>query len=135
MTDMATAVRPVRILMIEDYSHMQTALRELFDCIGGFEVVGSATSESGAVEWMRQHRGQWDIATLDLMLAEGSGFNLIRRLRQHAPRSTTVVLSDFVDPAIERRCVQMGADDVYKKGDAKAFADYLQVIAEQYRLA
>ena len=126
----AAWVAPLRILLIEDMRHMQTALRELIETIGGFEIVAIQTSEMAATQWIEDHPFEWDVVTVDLMLDDGSGFNLIRRCRNLAPDSEIVVLSDFVSPAVESHCISLGANAVYRKSDAQAFADYMTVLSE-----
>jgi DNA-binding NarL/FixJ family response regulator len=130
----ATADRQVRILVVEDSPHMQAALTDLAGSIEGSRVRATLRSEEEATEWLLQHKQDWDIATIDLVLQEGSGFNLIRRLRDQHPTGTIVILSEFATPAIEHRCRELGADAVFRKSNASAFANYLSARVETLRL-
>ena len=106
----------VRVFVVEDAKPMQELIRDLLEFVGGFEVVGSATNEAAATEWLMHHEGGWDLAILDLLLAEGSGFTLITRCN-NAAAGSVVVFSDFVTPVVRQRCIRLGADRVIAKAE------------------
>jgi DNA-binding NarL/FixJ family response regulator len=115
---------PVGVFVVEDSTSMQTALSDLLGELGGFEVLGTASTETTATDWLDRHRGEWDVVTLDLVLSDGSGFNLIRRCRAMAPEGTIVVLSEFVTPVIDKHCVERGATAVFRKSDVPGFVEF-----------
>jgi len=106
----------VRVFVVEDAKPMQELIRDLLQSIGGFEIVGSATNETAATEWLLRNGGGWDLTILDLLLAEGSGFTLITRC-QKEPSGSVVVFSDFVTPVVRQRCIRLGADGVISKSE------------------
>ena len=110
---------------------MQSALVDLFNALGGFDVLATVSTETEATEWLYRHRGQWQLATLDLLLDEGSGFNLIQRCKLEPDGGQVVVLSDFVTPVVRDRCLELGADAVFHKSEAKEFADYVLKLGAQ----
>lgn len=114
----------VRVFLVEDQKPMQDLLRDLLDSVGGFELVGLAASETSATDWLLRHKGGWDLAIFDLMLAEGSGFTLLSRCRSEA--GAVVVFSDFVTPVVQQRCLRLGADGVISKAEFGALRGYLQ---------
>ena len=69
----------VRVFIVEDLKPMQELLCDLLASVGGFDVVGTANTETAATDWLLRHRGGWDLAIVDLLLGEGSGFTLISR--------------------------------------------------------
>ena len=115
----------VRVFLVEDQKPMQELLRDLLDSVGGFEVVGSVTNETSATEWLLRHRGGWDLAIVDLLLAEGSGFTLIGRCNKD-PGGAVVVFSDFVTPVVRQRCIRLGADGVISKSQFGELRAYLE---------
>lgn len=121
----------VAVFMVEDSPLVRGALDDLFSISGGFEVVGSATTEMRATQWLMEHPGAWDLATIDLMLEEGSGFNLIRRCKLQPRAGTVVVLSDYVTPAVAERCIALGADAVFMKSQAKELVEFLSRFARE----
>jgi len=84
-----------------------------------------AASETTATEWLLRHQGGWDLAIIDLLLAEGSGFTLLTRCNKD-PSGAVVVFSDFVTPVVRQRCIRLGADGVISKGQFAELRAYLQ---------
>lgn len=112
---------------------MQAALTALFKTLGGLEVAACFIAELDATFFLTKKKPEWEIAVIDLVLFEGTGFNLIHRARAQNPRGTVIVLSAFVTQAITNKCVRFGADAVFAKTDTAAFADYILVAAEKHR--
>ena len=123
----------VRVFLVEDTKPMQELLRDLLDSVGGFEVVGSAANETSATDWLHRNQGGWDLAIVDLLLDEGSGFTLLSRCNKE-PGGAVLVFSDFVTPVVRRRCIQLGADGVISKaqfGELRAYLQAFPGIAER----
>lgn len=112
---------------------MQAALAALFETLGGVSVVAHFIRELDATFFLTQKTPEWEIAVIDLVLFDGTGFNLIHRARVQNPHGTVIVLSAFVTQAITDKCVSLGADAVFAKSDTGAFADYVLVAAEKQR--
>jgi DNA-binding NarL/FixJ family response regulator len=104
---------------------MQVLLADLLESVGGFELVGTAASETSATDWLYRHRGGRDLAIVDLLLGEGSGFTLIGRCNKE-PAGAVLVFSDFVSPAVRQRCIRLGADGVISKAQFSELRAYLQ---------
>lgn len=117
----------VRVFLVEDTRPMQQLIRDLLDSIGGYELVGAAAGETPATDWLLKNRGRWDLAIVDLLLDEGSGFTLISRCHKDAEGSgAVVVFSDYVSPAIQQRCSRLGAERVISKAHFPQLRSYLQ---------
>lgn len=115
----------VRVFLVEDQKPMQVLLSGLLESIGGFELAGVAASETSATDWLYRNAGGWDLAIVDLLLGEGSGFTLITRCNKE-PGGAVLVFSDFVTPAVRQRCIRLGADGVISKGQFGELRAYLQ---------
>ena len=115
----------VRVLIVEDSRPMQELVGDLLESVGGFEVVGVASNETAATDWLLRHRGGWDLAIVDLLLAEGSGFTLITRCNKDRG-GAVLVFSDFVTPVVRQRCIRLGADGVISKAQFGELRSYLQ---------
>lgn len=122
-SDTGPAAR-LRVFLVEDSPNMQAALRELLSFGANFEVVASANSEMDATGWLLDNSA-WDVASVDLMLQDGSGFNVVRRCRTQAPTKPVVVFSEFVTPAVRERCLDMGASAAFAKSEFHAYADFM----------
>ena len=115
----------VRVFVVEDQKPMQELICDLLDSVGGFEVVGTAAGETGATDWLLRHKGGWDLAIVDLLLGEGSGFTLISRCHKE-PSGAVLVFSDFVTPVVRQRCMRLGAHGVISKEQFGELRAYLQ---------
>lgn len=116
----------LRVFIVEDSRPARDALSDLLDTVGGFRVVGTVGTEMEATEWLSEHRRNWDVAILDLMIDGGSGFNLIRRAKQSPDAGKTVVFSAYATPVIAQRCMALGADAAFGKLEADRLLTYLE---------
>jgi CheY-like chemotaxis protein len=121
----------IRVLVVEDSPHMQEALKDLFATVAGYEVVASFDNETSATEWLLLHTDDWQLALIDLLLKEGSGFSLVQHCRKSERPGKIVVLSDFVTPVVKDRCLELGADAVFTKGEAAEFALFLETLKRE----
>lgn len=115
----------LNVLLVDDSKLMQEALTDLLTEIGGYRVVATVATEMDAQDWLQHHQGEWQLAILDLVLHEGSGFNLLRRCRLKPGLERVVVLSEFMSPAIAQKCLEWGAAAVFRKSEVKQLAEFL----------
>lgn len=120
----------LKVFVAEDSVNLQIALTDLVAATAQGEVVATAPSETKAVEWAVTHPGAWDLAIVDLMLTDGDGFNIIRRLKAQPDAGLVIVYSAFVTDVIQRHCLAIGADAVFAKTDIRKLAEYLESLAE-----
>lgn len=125
----AHAERALKVFVVEDSPNMQLALRELVCAAGDAQVVGTAPSEALALEWADSHPARWDLAIVDLTLAEGDGFAIVRHLKQQPACGAVVVFSAFVTDVIRRHCHALGADAVFHKTQSRELAQYVEELA------
>lgn len=114
------------VLLVEDSPPLQAALKEMIEAVAGWEVVGVAGGETQATDWLHKHRRGWDLAVLDLLLQEGSGFGLVQRCRMENPAGHVVVYSEYATPALKEKCIAMGAEAVFLKSELPQFIGYLE---------
>src|SRR5688500_12657283 len=89
-----------KVFVVEDSSTMIELLRELLENVGGLEVIGICSTEAEAKLWLDENPGGWDIAVLDLILAQGSGLGLAANAKRSNPHGKIVVFSSFASPGI-----------------------------------
>lgn len=119
------------VFIVEDSELLRESLTELLATAGDFRVVGTASSEMEAMEWFFQHPGEWDLATVDLLLSGGSGFHVLSRFKSDPKSGTVVILSDYVTDAVARRCKELGADAVFNKAQVRELFEYLADFAKK----
>lgn len=111
----------LRVFLVEDLQRMRGLLGELFDSIGGFTIVGNASTEAEANLWLAEHPGGWDVAIVDLVLEQGAGMNVIRRCKADPAGGRIVVFSSYATPGVRQHCLDLGADAVFDKGQTGEF--------------
>jgi DNA-binding NarL/FixJ family response regulator len=79
------------------------------------EVVGSTGSASEASDWLTVHSNEWDLAIVDLFLAEGSGLTVLASCRVRDVGQRVAVLSNYATREMRSRCEAFGADAVFDK--------------------
>lgn len=114
-----------KVFIAEDSFNMQLALRDLVESLGG-EVVSIASNEAVALDWIKTHPGAWDFAIVDLILDQGAGFSVIRRLRMHSQAGRIIVFSAFLTSTITDHCKQLGADVVFDKKEVGILSEYIE---------
>jgi CheY-like chemotaxis protein len=101
--------RTLRALVAEDSAPICDRLVELLTRPGEFEVSAVAATESEAIA--RSASQAVDLAIVDLQLARGTGFGVIRSLREaNGPKTTIVVLTNHAIPALRIAAFEAGAD-------------------------
>ena len=121
----------LRTYIVEDSALIRDSLVAALQELAAIEVVGTAESEGVAVRWLAQPGNLADLVIVDLFLQEGSGLGVLRALRDSAtPRRARVVLSNYATPDMRRRCLELGADQVFdKSNDIDALIRYCAALA------
>ncbi len=115
---MAAGTNSLRILLVEDSDLLRSMIGEMIGEIDGVELSAAARGEAAALAQL--DGGGVDLAIVDLELAEGSGFGLLRQMRGEPGRygrSRVVVFSNHAHAAIQRRCRALGAEAFFDKSD------------------
>jgi len=122
----------IPVVMIEDSKEILATVEDLLDNIGGFIVIARMSTESDATAWLELNHSNWSLAVIDLVLREGSGFNLVGRYRARNKHAQILVLSDYAASQVKEKCLKFGADAVFSKGEASAFAEYLEAFKRRH---
>jgi two-component system, OmpR family, response regulator len=120
------------VFIVEDLDSTRELLIDVFQSDDRFRVVATAVSEGEAKIWLEDHLAGWDIALVDLMLAEGSGFGVINRARQTHSTGCIAVFTSFASQAVEKHCISLGADVVFDKAQTTEFLRWLHQVASAH---
>lgn len=126
MSQAPASPSPLRVLVVEDSQRIQSALVELLETIGGFQVVARVMGESEGTDWIHHHPQGWDIAIVDLVLENGSGFHLLQRMGREHAAGRVVIFSEFVSPALHEKCIKLGAAAAFRKSELQEFIAWLE---------
>ena len=105
----------LRIFLVEDSPVIRNALSESLEELVGARMVGWASNEQDAMEWLAENPSDWDLAVVDLFLLQGSGLNVVKSCANRELRQKIVVLTGYATPQMRERCLAAGADAVFDK--------------------
>ena len=120
----------MRVFVVEDSSLIRKRIIDNVKGLGDFDVVGFAESEQEAIEAIV--RTLPDVVVTDIRLKEGSGIEVVRKLRQQLTRSMPkiYVLTNYAYPEYKRQCSLVGADGFFdKSAEYDNFLMALQAVA------
>lgn len=101
------------MLLVEDSPLLVQRIGELVDDLPDIELAGVAESESEAIA--RLEAGDIDAVILDLQLHTGSGFGVLRALRQRATGPVVIVFTNFAIGAYRDTALSLGASHFLDK--------------------
>ena len=96
-----------RVFIVDDHPLVRESLAGLIDQQPDLSVCGEADRSSSALAAIGT--AQPDVTIVDLSLADGSGLDLIRDLRQQYPRVAVLVLSMHDESLYAERALRAGA--------------------------
>jgi DNA-binding NarL/FixJ family response regulator len=104
----------LRLLLVEDHAAFRGALALLLDLRPGMRVVAQCGSWPGA-EPSGGLLQTVDVALVDLKLPDGEGTEFIAVLRGANPSVRVLILTVSIEPGLQGRMAEAGADGVLDK--------------------
>jgi two-component system OmpR family response regulator len=115
----------LKAVIVEDNATVRENLVGALEELTCTRVQAACASEGEADAWLEVPDHPWDLLIIDLLLKEGSGMGLLRRLGQRKPEQKVVVFSNYVNASVRKRCAQLGVDAVFDKStEIDALVDY-----------
>jgi two-component system, NarL family, response regulator DevR len=115
----------MQVFLVEDSPLIRTRLVEMLQSVPGATVCGHAASAENAIRQILAARP--DVVVLDLSLAQGSGFDVLRAVHPQAPQIDFYMLSNFAADPYRQLAGRLGARDFFDK--SKEFARVRDAIA------
>jgi len=104
---------PMDVFLVEDSAPVVQRLEEILSTIDGVRTVGSAARADDAIRSVLALRP--DAVLCDVGLAQGTGFDVLRALREQAPGVEVYMLSNFATEPYRRLAARLGARDFFDK--------------------
>ena len=119
---------PVRVLVVDDHEVVRRGVVDVIDADPTLEVVAEAATVRDAI--VRAAAVRPDVAVVDLKLPDGTGIEVVRRLREEAPDLRCVVLTSFDDDEAVAAALAAGASAfVLKTVRGTEIADVVRKVA------
>jgi DNA-binding NarL/FixJ family response regulator len=102
-----------KVFLVEDSPLVLARLKDLLAGAPGAEVVGEANTASSAIAGILAAHP--DMVFIDLNLAEGSGFDVLRAVQARLPKVEFYMLSNFATFPYRQLAERLGAKDYFDK--------------------
>jgi len=110
-------MRPLKTYIVEDSQVIRDNLIATLEELVCVEIMGSAEDEATAVQWLTQPGHVFDLVIVDIFLKSGSGLGVLQALGHGNPARKLVVLSNYATQDMRRKCLELGADQVFDKSN------------------
>jgi DNA-binding NarL/FixJ family response regulator len=119
----------MKLFVVEDNAKALQNLRDALGAVPAVEIVQVVATADEARRWLLANPDGWDVAVVDLFLAAGHGFEVLRHCRNRQPGQRAVVLSNYTRDPVREHARLAGADAVFDKSyeleDLVAWCDQL----------
>lgn len=109
---MKQKMKKKRILVVDDSFYMRTIIKNMLSD-AGYDIVGEAGTADEAIE--QTSKLNPDLITLDLILPDNNGTDLLQRLKSDYPNITIVVVSAVGQELILNKAKDLGAANYITK--------------------
>lgn len=97
----------LRILIVDDHDVVRVGFRQILTEHSRFKVTGEANCAKQAFELLRKQA--YDIVLLDLSLPDGSGVDILRKIRERYSDTKVLMLSGFAEEQYGVNMLRAGA--------------------------
>lgn len=130
MTDLASDLRQIQLMIVDDHTIVRQGLRSILELEPDFVVVGEAADGERAVAEAERLRP--DVVLLDLKLSDrapSEGLDVCAELRERQPGLSIVVLTTFLDERLLLGALRRGASGyALKDVDAVELARIIRTV-------
>ena len=116
----------LRVYLVEDSAPIRERLEEMI-AEAGATTVGHASGAAAAIQGILEL--QPELVILDVQLADGSGFDVLRAIRDRAPEIDVYLFSNFAAYPYRQLAERLGARGFFDK--SKEFERVREIIAER----
>jgi DNA-binding NarL/FixJ family response regulator len=117
----------MQVFLVEDSAAIRERVAALFEATPNVELVGHAADADGAIRDILA--GSPDVVLLDISLAAGSGFDVLRAVRPRAPEIDFYVLSNVSAYPYRQLADTLGARGFFDK--STEFERVRELLAER----
>ena len=120
----------IRVLLVDDDALTLELHRSYIERLDGFEVTGECTGARAAITALVDRGDDFDLVLLDITMPDGTGVDVLRRVRARGARVDVVAITGVRDAEVVRTMVGLGVAQYLVK--PFTFATFRERM-EQYR--
>lgn len=114
----------MKILIVDDSILMKERLSNAIFAIPGVGAVNYAKNTREARRALEENG--FDVAILDIRLPDGSGFDVLKRIKEKHPQTLVVMLTNYPYEQYKAKSSELGADHFFDK--STEFEEVIKVI-------
>jgi DNA-binding NarL/FixJ family response regulator len=103
----------MKVFLVEDSPPVLERLIKMLASIPHAQIIGHADTVDAAIRDILSIKP--DLVVLDLHLADGSGFDVLSAIHEHAPGIDVYMLSNFASEPYRRHAERLGAQGFFDK--------------------
>lgn len=103
----------MKLYLVENSNYLRERLARLVSQRSGVQVVGSASTARQAVQEIQQLAP--DVVLLDIRLDQGTGLDVLKKIKTRAPSPAVIVLTNYAYPQYRAIYLAHGADYFFDK--------------------
>jgi DNA-binding NarL/FixJ family response regulator len=124
-------MQALQAFLVEDSPLIQQNLIATLEELTPVQVIGVAEDEASATRWLEDAAHRADLVIVDIFLRRGSGLGVLQTAQRLHHHANMVVLSNYATPDIRRKCLALGAAQVFDKStEIEALIDYCIALAK-----
>lgn len=105
--------KSLRIFLVDDSVVIRDRLKRLLADMKEVTVIGESGNAQEATDAIIKQKP--DVVLLDIHLLDGSGIDVLQRLKQGKPAPAVIVLTNYPYPQYRQKCLEAGADFFFVK--------------------
>lgn len=122
------AIKPYRILIVDDHAIVREGLKQILAEVDDIEVAGEADCSSQAIKIARQE--PWDMVLMDISMPDRSGIETLELLKKEHPGIKVLMLSMHREAQYAVRALKSGAAGYLNKQSAPdQLVDAIRLVA------
>jgi DNA-binding NarL/FixJ family response regulator len=110
------ALKPTRVLLVDDHALVRAGIRALIDTLDGVEVVAEAGNGREALQQVEEFAP--DLVLLDLTMPEMNGFEVLEQIVRRFPQVRVIILTMHEAREYTIRALRLGAAGFIPKSAA-----------------
>ncbi len=105
--------KSLRIFLVDDSVVIRDRLKRLLADMKEVTVIGESGNAPEATNAIIKQKP--DVVLLDIHLLDGSGIEVLQRLKQAKPAPAVIILTNYPYPQYRQKCLEAGADFFFVK--------------------
>lgn len=103
----------LKIFICDDSDLIRESLKKLLSSYKSIGIIGEADRVKTATEFLSNNKP--DLSIVDLNLPDGSGYDILDRIKNNPDQHTVIILSNHSSTVYRKKAMEKGADYFFDK--------------------